>query len=67
MLDGHDFGRGEFNIFIHTDDPEGLFESVRITIANAYPELAFSAGYRKFEDDQYTVLWPPNSTTFSVA
>ncbi|MEO6816128.1 MAG: ABC transporter [Edaphobacter sp.] len=67
ILDGHDFGLGEFNIFIHTSDPESLFEPVCNTIAKVQPELAFSAGYRNFEEDRYTALWPPNSTTFSVA
>jgi hypothetical protein len=66
LLDGHDFGMGEFNIFIHTNNPKTLFEPVCEVIAREHPDLAFSAGYRSFEEDDYTAIWPRNSAKFSV-
>jgi len=67
ILDGHDVGLGEFNIFIHTKRPKAHFGPIREIIAKVHPELAFAAGYRALEDDEYLVLWPPSSTKFSVA
>jgi hypothetical protein len=66
-VDGHDFGLGEFNIFILTNDPVAMFEPVCEMIDQAIPGVAFSAGYRNFNEEEYTVLWPPSSTKFSVA
>jgi hypothetical protein len=67
IVDGHDFGMDEFNIFIHTNDPESLFIVVGDFISASHPEQAFSAGYRDFEDDDYTPLWPSSSTSFKVS
>jgi hypothetical protein len=66
-LDGHDFGLGEFNIFIHTDYPVAVFEPVREIIGHARWGIPFSAGYRNFNEDEYTVLWPLSSTKFVVS
>jgi len=66
-LDGHDCGRGEYNIFLHTNNPQADFAKFADLIGQFSPDLAFSAGYRSFEDDKYTALWPASFTTFSVA
>ena len=66
IVDGHDFGLGEFNIFIHTDEAVEVFEEVGKMIGRLHPELPFSAGYRAFCEDTYTSLYPRCSTTFMV-
>ncbi len=66
-LDGHDFGLGEYNVFIHTNDPVSIFETACEMIGQEIPGIAFSAGYRNFNEEEYTVLWPPSLTKFSVA
>jgi hypothetical protein len=66
-LDGHDFGGDEFNIFLHTNNPRALFQQVCEVLETAHPGLLFSAGFRGFGEEYYTVLWPPSSTEFSVA
>jgi hypothetical protein len=59
-VDGHDFGSGTGNIFIHTDDPTGAFALVKeIVSLAAYPVL--KAAYRSFDEDDYQLIWPENS------
>ncbi len=67
LVDGHDFGMGEFNIFIHTDEPREFFDRVGELIGDRYPELTFVAGFRNFDEGDYTPLWPTSSTRFNVA
>jgi hypothetical protein len=66
-LDGHDFGMREFNIFIHTSDPQAAFVTFGNLIRASRPDLPFAAGYRAFDEDGYTPLWPQASNRFSVA
>jgi hypothetical protein len=67
IVDGHDFGLGEFNIFIHTNQPQSIFELAAQLVDERKPGISFAAGYRDFDEDHYTPLWPPNAKTFSVA
>jgi len=67
LVDGHDFGLGEFNIFIHTDEPHAVLEEVGEIIQETHPGLPFAAGYRDFNDDEYVVLWPLSLQSFRVA
>jgi hypothetical protein len=67
VVDGHDYGMGEFNIFVHTNEPQTTFERVVELIDTRKPGLPFSAGYRDFNEDYYIPLWPPNSKSFYVA
>ena len=39
LVDGHDIGAGEMNVFIHTDDPKGTFEKTRSLIQGQYDLL----------------------------
>ncbi len=66
-LDGHDCGRGEYNVFIHTNDPVAMFEPIRALIDSKHPGTTFSAAYRNFNEDEYTILWPPSLTKFAVS
>lgn len=67
VVDGHDFGLGEFNIFIHTNTPLETFEITGDLLGNLRPELPFAAGYRHFDEDEYKPLWPKGATSFHVA
>jgi hypothetical protein len=67
VVDGHDFGIGEFNIFIHTNTPLETFETTGDLLGSLCPKLPFSAGYRQFGEDEYKPLWPRNATSFRVA
>ena len=66
-VDGHDMGVGEMNIFIHTDHPKLAFEKVKALLGTKdfMPDL--KAGYRSFNEDDYTVLYPPDLSHFDVA
>ena len=66
LVDGHDFGSGEFNIFIITDDLHGTFKRAQ-PIVNAHPYApSMTAGYRDLEADDYVSVWPSGSTKFKV-
>ena len=67
VVDGHDSGMGEFNIFIHTNEPKMTFERVRNLVETQRPDLLFTAGYRDFSGENYIPLWPPSLESFSVA
>jgi hypothetical protein len=60
-VDGHDFGSGTGNIFIHTNDPLGAFELTK-KFLNAATYSKLKAAYRSFEEDDYTLIWPENSS-----
>jgi hypothetical protein len=66
-VDGHDFGSGEFNIFILTADPEGTFREVQDVCRSTQTTREMSAAYRSLSGDEYFILWPPNSTEFRVS
>ena len=56
-VDGHDFGSGEMNIFIYTNNPNEAFELIKSTlIENA--ENTMKAAYREVEGEKYNVIWP---------
>ena len=67
QVDGHYFGMGEFNIFIHTDIPLDVLDDVGEIIQESRPGLPFAAGYRDFNEDEYVVLWPKSLKRFFVA
>ncbi|SRR5579875_392312 len=60
-VDGHDFGSGTGNIFIDTNDPLVAFALVKEAISlTDYSML--KAAYRSFDEDDYHLIWPENST-----
>lgn len=66
-IDGHDCGSGEFNIFIHTNDPAAIFERVREVVRNRRPEYLMKVAYRDLAGEDYTILWPPDLKAFAIA
>ncbi len=67
VVDGYDCGLGEFNIFIHTNSAIELFEDVGEIIGTLRPDLPFSAGYRAFDEETYTSLYPRSNSAFTVS
>ncbi|UZX04350.1 ABC transporter [Arthrobacter sp. CDRTa11] len=66
FVDGHDFGSGEMNIFVFTDDPLEAFRDAA-TYLGADPRWAeVRAAYRPTEGDGYVVVWPDTLQDFSV-
>jgi hypothetical protein len=61
VVDGHDFGSGEMNIFVHSDDPAASFAIVRKEISTETLGLSLRAAYRDFAGDRYTTIWPPEN------
>lgn len=66
-VDGHDFGSGEMNVFIATDQPLATFEDVRLCLAADPLWSEMRAAYRRIDEDYYTVVWPPGQHAFDVA
>jgi hypothetical protein len=66
VVDGHDIGSGEMNIFIHTDEPVLAFERAKLLLdpGNALGEM--KAGYREFDEDEYAAIYPQGLGHFSV-
>jgi hypothetical protein len=57
-VDGHDSGSSEMNIFIHTDKPEKVFETIRPVVAKRKLIENLVAAYRERTGEEYTVVWP---------
>jgi len=65
IIDGHDYGSGEMNLFVHTNDPSEAF-SVLKRLFGPNEEAQVRAGYRDFEEDTYTPIFPTSLKHFSV-
>lgn len=65
-VDGHDFGSGEANIFIMTDDPKTTFNTVRPFLEESGALSEMRVAYRAVESDEFKVLWPVGLTEFKV-
>jgi hypothetical protein len=59
-VDGHDFGSGEMNIFIHTNNPDDAFKKTIGLLSDQFSSI-LNAAYRKLDSDQYIWLHPANS------
>ncbi|HSN36223.1 MAG TPA: hypothetical protein VLT34_07730 [Arthrobacter sp.] len=67
FVDGHDFGAGEMNIFVHTDDPLEAFGDAATSLGSDPRWAEVLAAYRPTEDDRYVVVWPETLQDFSVS
>jgi hypothetical protein len=67
IVDGHDYGSGEFNIFVLTNNPEATFEHVQILASRLRLGKGMRAAYRAPSEVTYVVLWPPDATSFAIA
>jgi hypothetical protein len=65
-VDGHDFGSGEMNIFIETDEPARTFAEAQAILSQGSRWADLRAAHREATGDAYTVLWPVGQTEFRV-
>jgi len=65
-VDGHDFGLGEFNIFILTDDPAESFHKAHRVVADQGVPNAMRSAYRQLDAEDYVILWPSSLKAFKV-
>ena len=66
IVDGHDFGSGTFNIFVHTDEPTATFERIQEFVRIQERQYRMRVAYHDFSSDDYTILWPPGLKEFKV-
>ena len=66
IVDGHDMSSGEVNIFFHTDNPRLAFDRSKILLGAGENLRDRKAGYRGFNDDEYTAIHPAGLERFSV-
>lgn len=65
-VDGHDMGMGEMNIFIHTNDPESTLTGIMNLLISKRRWNGVRIAYRKFSNEDYTVMWPADLISFHV-
>jgi hypothetical protein len=65
-VDGHDAGSGEVNIFVHTDDPQKVFDEIRTILGTRDYWVDARVAYREVARNEYTVLWPKGLVEFKV-
>ena len=57
IVDGHDIGSGESNIFIHTNDPHSAFARAK-HIIDDLAIVQLRVAYRELDGEKYQVIWP---------
>ena len=62
-VDGHDFGSGTANIFIFTTDPALTVWRIRQVLHQTGHLPVVTAAYRATDGNDYTVIWPKDSST----
>jgi len=65
-VDGWDFGSGEMNIFVYTDDPHAAFDQAKATLESHGRMSGLRTAYRDVEGDDLTVLWPAGLASFEI-
>jgi hypothetical protein len=60
VVDGHDVGATECNIFLSTVDPAGTFELAKPVLEERQLLGVVVAAHRPVDDDRYHVIWPAN-------
>lgn len=64
-VDGHDFGSGEGNIFIFTEDPVNTFENIK-KIVFGKKISGMKAAYRPASGGDFVILWPSKLLDFKI-
>ena len=65
-VDGHEFGSGEMNLFIGTEQPVRAFAAAKEILGDRPAWASVRASFRDASGETYDVLWPPGLTDFSV-
>ncbi len=67
LVDGHDFGGGEMNIFVQTDRPLEAFQDAMTLLGTNPRWVDVRVAYRPADGDRYVVIWPKTLEVFSVS
>lgn len=67
IVDGHDVGSGEVNIFLFTDHPEQAFEKIKRILGSRDFTIGLRVAFRERAGSEYQPLWPAGLTSFSIA
>jgi hypothetical protein len=67
VVDGHDFGAGEMNIFVQTERPLEAFQDAMTSLGPDPRWASVRAAYRPAHGDRYVVVWPKTLELFSVS
>ena len=66
-VDGHDFGSGQMNIFILTNEPRATFDEIKnILLKGKDVFLGMKAAYRDINGEDFILLWPEGLIKFEV-
>ena len=65
-VDGHDFGSGEMNIFILSNEPTHTFSLIKDLLEKNELFSNLKAAYRDVSEERYTILWPKNLIEFTI-
>jgi hypothetical protein len=65
-VDGHDYGSGTANIFILTEDPRRDFRGAKDILERQSALQGLRAAFRRLDQDDFVVLWPPDLIEFKV-
>jgi hypothetical protein len=60
MIDGNSYGGGTIEFFAHTADPQVAFELCQPLLASFGLLSMVMVSYRRFSEDSFTIIWPPN-------
>jgi hypothetical protein len=66
QVDGHDFGEGKMNIFLHTNNFKNAFAEVKAILEENGHWDGVRVAYREINKNKYIVLWPIGLKDFSV-
>ena len=58
-VDGHDFGEGEFTLFIFTNSPQSALHQIN-DILQRQSHKAYTVACRRVGEEDYTFLWRTN-------
>jgi len=66
LVDGHDAGSGEVNIFLLTDHPRRAFQRAKELLEAGNAMNGLRAAFRDLDGDEYEIVWPTDMSSFSV-
>ncbi|HEY4167230.1 MAG TPA: hypothetical protein VGM96_10655 [Reyranella sp.] len=65
-VDDHDYGSGTANIFILTEDPRRAFRTAKDILERQSALQDLRAAFRRLDQDDFEVLWPPDLLDFKI-
>lgn len=67
IVDGHDIGREQANIFIHTEEPTATFNAIRELLRDETLWQSARVACRPLDGTQYEILWPVTLKEFRIS